>query len=110
MIFGWYFDVVVGFLIRTVIRFVTLRSSEASPVENGTISAATCPAGMYGGPVAELGYTYIHNGEYYSGVHTKAFMLKSSAADYVSEIHIGSQIAVRVKPTDPETSVVAVDK
>jgi hypothetical protein len=64
---------------------------------------------MYGGPVAELGYTYIHNGEYYSGVHTKAFMLKSSA-EYVSKIHIGSQIPVRVKPTDPETSVVAVDE
>jgi hypothetical protein len=74
---GWYFDVVVGFLIRTVIRFVKLRSSKAWPVENGTISAATCPAAMYGGPVAELGYTYIHNGEYYSGVYRKAFMSKS---------------------------------
>jgi hypothetical protein len=107
---GWYFDVIVGFLIRTVIRFFKLRSSGAWPVESGTVCAATCPAAVYGGPVAELGYTYIHNGEYYSGVHTKAFMLRSSAADYVSKIHIGSQIAVRVKPTDPETSVVAVDE
>ena len=108
MMIGWYFDVVVGFLIRTVIRFVKLRSSGAWPVENGTLVAATCPAASYGGPVAELGYTYIHNGEYYSGVQTKAFMLKSSAEDYVSKIHIGSQIAVRVKPTDPEKSVVAI--
>jgi hypothetical protein len=54
---GWYFDVVVGFVIRSVIRFVKLRKSKAWPVENGTISAATCPAAMYGGPVAELGYT-----------------------------------------------------
>jgi hypothetical protein len=107
---GWYFDVVVGFLIRTVIRFVKLRSSEAWPLEKGTISAATCPAAVYGGPVAELWYMYIHKGEYYSGVHRKAFMLKSSAEDYVSQIHIGSQIAVRVKPTHPETSVVAVDQ
>jgi hypothetical protein len=37
-------------------------------------------------------------------------MLKSSVGDYASKIHIGSQIAVRVKPTDPETSVVAVDE
>ena len=107
---GWYFDVVVGFLIRTVIRFVKLRSSEAWPVERGTISAATCPAAVYGGPVAELGYTYVHKGEYYSGVHRKAFMLKSSAEDYVSQILTGSQIAVRVKLTHPETSVVAVDE
>jgi hypothetical protein len=34
-------------------------------------------------------------------------MLKSSAEDYVSQIQVGSQIAVRVKPTHPETSVVA---
>jgi len=30
---GWYFDIVVGFLIRTVIRFVKIRSSETWPVE-----------------------------------------------------------------------------
>ena len=107
---GWYFDIVVGFLIRTVIRFVKIRSSKTWPVEKGTISSATCPTAVYGGPVAELGYTYIHKGEYYSGVHRKAFMLKSSAEDYVSQIHVGSQIAVRVKPTHPETSVVAVDE
>jgi len=107
---GWYFDVVIGFLVRTVIRFVRLRSSEAWPVEKGTVSAATCPAAVYGGLVAELGYTYIYEGEYYSGIHRKAFMLRSSAENYVSQIHIGSQIPVRVKPTGPETSVVAVDE
>jgi hypothetical protein len=106
---GWYFDIVVGFLIRTVVRLVKIRSSETWPVENGTISSATCPPGVYGGPVAELGYSYIHKGEYYSGVHRKAFMLRGSAEDYVSQIVIGSQIVVRVKPTQPQTSVVAVD-
>lgn len=49
-------------------------------------------------------------GEYYSGLYRRAFMLKSSAENYVSKIVIGSQIAVRVKPTDPETSIVAVDE
>ena len=107
---GWYFDIVVGFLIRTVVRFVKIRSSKTWPVAKGTISSATCPTAVHGGPVAELGYTYIHQGEYYSGVHRKAFMLRGSAEDYVSQIVIGSQIAVRVKPTQPETSVVAVDE
>jgi|KBSMisStandDraft_5_1062788.scaffolds.fasta_scaffold70574_3 hypothetical protein len=107
---GWYFEVVIGFLVRAVIRFAKLRSSEAWPVEKGIISAATCPAAVYGGPVAELGYTYTHKGEYYSGIHLKAFMLRSSAENYVSQIHIGSQIPVRVKPTGPETSVVALDE
>lgn len=107
---GWYFDVVIGFLIRTVVRFVKMRSSNRWPVEKGTISSATVPTTVYGGPVAELGYTYVHKGEYYSGVHRKAFMLRHSAEDYVSRIVIGSQIGVRIKPTQPETSVVAVDE
>ena len=107
---GWYFDVFVGFLIRIVIRFVKLRSSAEWPVEKGTILTATCPAAVYGGPIAELVYTYIHKGESYSGLHRKAFMLKTSAESYVSKIVIGSQIAVRVKPADPENSVVAVDE
>ena len=107
---GWCFDVFIGLLVRTFIRFVKLRSSEEWPVEKGTISAATCPTAVYGGPVAELAYTYVHKGEYYSGIHRKAFMLRSSAENYVSQIHIGSQIPVRVKPTGPETSVVSVDE
>ena len=78
---GWYFDVVVGFLIRTVVRFVKIRSSKTWPVEKDMISSTTYPTAVYGGPVAELGYTYIHKGEYYSGVHRKSFMLRSSAED-----------------------------
>ena len=70
---GWYVDIVVGFVIRTVVRFVKIRSREMWPVEKGTISSATCPLAVYGGPVAELGYTYLHKGEYYSGVHRKAW-------------------------------------
>lgn len=107
---GWYFDVVVGFLIRSVVRFLRIRSSGTWPIEKGTISSAICPLAAYGGPVAELGYTYIHKGEYYSGVHRKAFMLRHSAEAYVSQIVIGSQVAVRVKPTHPETSIVGVDE
>jgi len=103
---GWYFDVVLGFLIRTVVRFVKLRQSEAWPVEKGTLLGATCPPSVYGGPVAEFSYTYIHDGEYYSGIYRKAFILRSSAEDYVGRFPIGAQIPVRVKPTQPEISVV----
>ena len=40
---GWFSDVVVGFVISAVVRFIKIRSSEAWPVEKGTISGATCP-------------------------------------------------------------------
>jgi hypothetical protein len=106
MIGGWYLDIIVGYLVRTLVRFIKMRQSEGWPVEKGTISSAICPLASYGGPVAELGYTYIHKGEYYSGVHTKAFVLKSSAEDYVGHIVVGAEIPVRVKPAQPEVSVV----
>jgi hypothetical protein len=103
---GWYLDIIVGYLLRTLVRFIKMRQSEGWPVEKGTISSAICPQASYGGPVAEVAYTYIHKGEYYSGLHTKAFILKGSAEDYVGQIPIGAEIPVRVKPTHPEASVV----
>jgi hypothetical protein len=106
---GWYIDIVVGFIVRTLVRFFKMRRSETWPIEKAVISSVHCPQFVYGGPYAELGYTYTHNGQYYSGVHRKAFMLRSSAEDYVAQRQVGEQIPVRVNPTQPETSVVAVD-
>jgi len=103
---GWYFDIIVCYLIRTVSRFVNIRRSETWPVVTGTISGATCPVAPYGGPVAEFGYTYIHDGEYYSGVHKTAFILRDSARDYVGRFVLGTQIGVRVNPSHPQRSVV----
>jgi hypothetical protein len=102
---GWYLDIIVGYLVRTLVRFVRIRQSEGWPVEKGTISSAVCAPASFG-QVAELGYTYIHKGEYYSGVHRKAFLLKSSAEAYLGQILVGAEIPVRVKPTQAETSVV----
>ena len=45
---GWYFDVIVGFLIRTVIRFVKLRSSEAWPVEKYNFSRDMSSSSVWG--------------------------------------------------------------
>jgi Protein of unknown function (DUF3592) len=102
---GWYLDVLIGYAIRTLIRFVRTLQSEKWPVEKGTVSSAICPSAVYGGPVAEIGYTYIYNGEYYSGIHTKAFLLRESAQAYVSGVIVGGQMPVRVNPAQPERSV-----
>jgi hypothetical protein len=106
MIVGWYLDILFGYLIRTLLRFVNLWRSAKWPVVTGAISSATCPPAPSGGPMAVFGYTYIHNGHYYSGVHRTAFLLRSSAEDYVNGFVIGTQIGVRVKPSQAEKSVV----
>jgi hypothetical protein len=105
MIAGWYLDILVGYHIRSLLRFVNVRRSEKWPVVVGAISSVTCPPAPYGGPIAAFGYTYIHSGHYYSGQHNKGFLLKSSAEDYVGRFVVGTQIGVRVKPLQPEKSV-----
>ena len=103
---GWYFDVVIGYLIRTLVRLVRVRRSETWPMERGKLLSVTSRPYSYGGPVAEFQYTYVHNGEYYAGVHTKAFMLRSSAENYAGRFPAGTVIPVRVNPTKPDISVV----
>src|SRR5258708_27959394 len=105
---GWYIDIVIGYLIRTVVRFFKVRGSETWSIERALISSVNCPRFVYGGPYAELGYTYTHNGEYHAGVHRKPFMLRSSAEDYVAQRQVGVEIAVRVNHVQTEDSVVAV--
>ena len=102
---GWYLDVLVSYLIRTLVRLVRTLQSKRWNVEKATVSSAVCPVAVAGGPVAEVGYTYIYDGEYYSGIYTKGFLLKDSAQEYVNGIVLGAEIPVRVNPANPERSV-----
>jgi hypothetical protein len=103
---GWYFDVVIGYLIRTLIRMVKARRSNAWPVNKATVTSSYCPPFSYGGPVAEIGYTYIHEGGYYYGVHREPFLLDGSAKEYAARFLRGNGIVIRVKLGQPEISLV----
>jgi hypothetical protein len=50
MMVGWYLDVLVGYLIRIVIRMMKARGSGTWPVEKGTVTGSSCDAAPYGGP------------------------------------------------------------
>jgi len=101
---GWYLDVLVSWLIRTVVQAVRTRQSVTWPIGKGTVSSTSSPSAI-GGPVAEIGYTYIYKGEYYSGVHRKAFLSRDSATDYVNQFVLGAEIYLRINPAQPETSL-----
>ena len=109
MLSGWYVDIVVGFLIRSLIRRVKTRRSAAWHLEKGRVYSSNCPSISYGGPVAEVGYTYNYRGEYYSGIHREPFLLRSSAEDYASRFVVGSDLTVRVDPERPDISFVSRD-
>jgi hypothetical protein len=42
MLLGWYFDVIIGYLIRTVVLAVKTRLSKAWPIEKTNVSSSTC--------------------------------------------------------------------
>jgi hypothetical protein len=109
MLAGWYIDILIGYLIRAVIRLVKLRRSESWSLEDAVVSSSTRPLAPYGGPVAEIGYTYNHAGGYYAGVHGKPFILRSSAEEYAAKFAVGAHITIRIDPKRPEVSVFRED-
>jgi hypothetical protein len=109
MMVGWYLDVLVGYLIRIMIRMMKARGSSTWPVEKGTVTGSSCDAAAYGGPVAEITYTYTHKGEYFSGMNREPFILLSSADEYVARFRAGGDVIVRVNAGEPEASIVRED-
>jgi hypothetical protein len=59
--------------------------------------------------VAEIIYSYSHNGKYFSGTHKKQFISYDSANRYIGGFPKDAQIVVRVKPEHPKTSFLRDD-
>jgi hypothetical protein len=102
---GWFVDIIVGYLLRTAFRVAKANGSQSWPVENATVTFSNSSFG-YGGPVAQVGYTYRHQGRFFSGGHDIPFIFADSAKRYISSLTKGSHIIVRVKPGHPEISIV----
>jgi hypothetical protein len=105
---GWFLDIIVGHLIRTVIHLFKSRGSHQWPKQNATVLSSRMLGG-YGGPVAEVIYSYTHQGRYCSGQYKKPFMSSDSAKRFVAGFPKRTQIVVRVKPEDPVMSIVRDD-
>jgi hypothetical protein len=99
-------DILVGYLIRILIRTVKARGSDRWLTEKAQITGSRCDSPAYGGPVGEVTYAFHHQGEFCSGIHREPFLLLSSAEDYISRLRTGGDVIVRVKPGEPEISTV----
>jgi len=105
---SWFAYVVVGYLVRMTIGLVKGRGSDQWPRENATVWSSNT-SNLYGGGVAEIIYSYSHNGRYFSGTHEKQFLSYDSANWYVAGFPKGAQLVVRVKPGRPKTSILRDD-
>jgi hypothetical protein len=103
---GLVLDIIVEYLIRVIGRAIKRYRSRAWPTVTATVVSSACPLSGYGCQVAEVVYSYRIKGERYLGTNKKPFISSDSGADYVRRFVRGTEFTVRVKPEDPEVSVV----
>ena len=104
-----FLDIFVEYLFRVVLRVTKIHGSSTWPVAKATVTSSDCPTSAFGCPVAEIYYTYRVNGELYTGVHEKPFILHSSGELYARQLSQGRDFAVRLRPVDPSASIVRAE-
>jgi hypothetical protein len=104
----WFSDVFVGYLVRLVTRLFKGRGSEQWPRESATVWSSKT-SDLFPGGLAEIIYSYSHQGEYFSGTHEKQFLSYFEATQYIAGFPKGTEIVVRIKPGYPKMSVVRDD-
>ena len=102
---GLFLDIIVEYLIRVTGRAIKRYRSRGWPTVRATVSSSECPK-RSGCNLAEVIYLYCVNGERYSGTNKKPFLSHDSAEEYIRHFAPGTEFTVRVKPDDPEVSIV----
>lgn len=102
---GLFLDVFLGYLFRALANSWKCRGSGRWPSTNATVTAEPRQASGFGGTTIEVVYSYRFEGELYTGMHGEP-VLFSSAENYMARFTAGTSFIVRVKPGEPEVSVV----
>ena len=85
---SWLLD----YLLITAIRRIKEWRSDAWPIAQGTVHTSTSS-----GRTAEVGYTYVANGEHYAGEHTRSFWFTDSAKTYAELFAPSTRVTIRYK-------------
>ena len=103
---GLVIDIFIEYFYRAVTRMIKRLGSSAWPVAKATVTSSSCPRVGYGYDVAEVYYTYRVDGELYTGINEKPFIIHNSGENYVSHFAPGTEFTVRVKARDSAVSLV----
>jgi hypothetical protein len=98
-------DIIIGHWVRVFIRLYKARGSQSWPIAEATVQT-TSARYSYGRPVAEVVYSFTHQGHYLFGTHQKPFIFHNSAKEYVTRFPKGTHFSVRVNPENSKISVV----
>ena len=90
---------------RTIVLWFKGTGANKWPCVEGTVTAQPTAPHSFGRTV-ELVYSYRFKGELYTGFHQEPFFLADSVTEYLDRFSNGRKFVVRVKPKQPEVSIV----
>ncbi len=91
---------IARYLLSTVVRWIKERRSSDWPVTRGTVYTSTSS-----GLTAQVVYTYIANGQRYTGEHTRSFWFTDSARTYAELFAPSTTVTIRYRAGQAEISI-----
>jgi hypothetical protein len=104
---GFFVDVIVGYMVRAISNAWRSGGSAKWAVVEAIVTADPIKSSGYGGTSVEIVYSYRFQGELYTGLHEEPCFLSDS--EYMERFAKGRTFTVRIKPDEPEVSVVLDD-
>jgi hypothetical protein len=108
-----FIDALFEYLLKAIMyafnataRWLRACGSSRWPLANATVTAPPISSPRFGCPRVEIVYSYRFKGELYTGIHEESFLLTDSLTDHIERFGEGRSLVVRVKPGDPEVSIV----
>jgi hypothetical protein len=96
----------IAYALNAAMHSVRVGTSLQWPLAIATVTAPPTSSSGFGRPSVEIIYSYRLDGELYTGIHEEVFLLARSVAEYLERFGEGRNIVVRVKPDNPEVSIV----
>jgi hypothetical protein len=106
---GLVLDIFIVYLFRVLIRAWRRLGTSEWELRKATVASVSCPPIAWGCPIVEVVYLYKIDEMTYSGSANIPFIWRSSANEYARKHPQESILEVRVKPGDPEISVMRAE-
>jgi hypothetical protein len=103
---GLVVDVVIAYLIKSVLRLRRAWGSSKWPVVQAKVDSSWRDGGwVWNCPTAEVAYTYGFQGQTFSAIDSKPFFVEASVKERLERYRVGEAVRARVNPAQPQKSV-----
>lgn len=107
---GLILDVVIAYLVKSAMRLRRLWGSSKWPLVRAKVDSSWLDGGwVWNCPTAEVAYTYDFEGQTYSAIDSKPFLIENSVKERLGHYQAGETVRVRVNPVQPQRSVLKHD-